>query len=266
MYGFIYITTNKINGMKYIGQKQYDKGGKWKSYLGSGIHLKRAINKYGKDNFVKEIIEECETKEELDSQEIYWISFYDAVNSENFYNIANGGDGGNTIAGYSEEQMEEYKQRKSILHKQTAPKGEDAPRSKLTKKEVEEIIKRLLNNDFNLDIARDYNVSSGTIDDIRQHKTWVSLTKDIEFDDISTRKRPRGSKPIIQYDLFGNFIKRWDNARRIQDETGISYKQISQVCNGDKRMSHNFVWRFEGDKFDKYPIDKKEWYLYVYGY
>lgn len=266
MYGFIYITTNHINGKRYIGQKKYDKEGRWKNYLGSGIVLSRAIDKYGVENFSKEIIEECNSKKELNEREKYWIAYYNAVDSDDFYNIAAGGDGGNTISGYSKEQLEEYKQRKSILHKQTSLKGENAPQSKLTEKEVKEIIERLLKNDFNLDIANDYNISPGTVDDIRHHRTWVSLTKDIEFDDISTRKRPRGDKPIIQYDLSGNFIKRWQNARRIQDKLGISYKQISQVCNGNKRICHNFIWRFENDSFNKYPIDKKNWHLYMYGY
>jgi len=82
MYGFIYITTNHINGKKYIGQKKYDKYNHWKTYLGSGILLSRAINKYGRENFSKEIIEECETRDKLNAREKYWIFYHDAVNSD----------------------------------------------------------------------------------------------------------------------------------------------------------------------------------------
>ncbi|MBR4589860.1 MAG: GIY-YIG nuclease family protein, partial [Bacteroidaceae bacterium] len=73
--GFIYITTNLTNNKKYIGQKVYDFDGKWKTYLGSGVALTNAINKYGVENFHKEIIEECYSKEELDIREKYWIDF-----------------------------------------------------------------------------------------------------------------------------------------------------------------------------------------------
>lgn len=117
MYGFIYITTNHINGKRYIGQKKYDKNGNWKKYLGSGVHLKRAIKKYGKEHFSKEIIEECELKEQLDEREKYWISFYNAVNSNEFYNIASGGDGGDTISGYSENQKRELSEKLSKMRK-----------------------------------------------------------------------------------------------------------------------------------------------------
>lgn len=99
MYGFIYITTNHINGKKYIGQKKYDKYNHWKTYLGSGILLSRAINKYGRENFSKEIIEECETRDKLNAREKYWIFYHDAVNSDKFYNLASGGDGGRTCYG-----------------------------------------------------------------------------------------------------------------------------------------------------------------------
>ena len=67
-YGFIYITTNLINGKKYIGQKKFIR--QWEYYLGSGRHFKNAINKYGKENFIREIIAIAYSKEEADKLEI----------------------------------------------------------------------------------------------------------------------------------------------------------------------------------------------------
>ena len=128
MYGFIYITTNHVNGKKYIGQKKYVKG--WEEYLGSGIHLKRAIKKYGASNFSREIIEECDSKEQLDIREIYWIDYYDAVNSKNYYNIANGGNGGNTTAGYSVEEKEAHLKKSSLSKKGIINQGKYNPNAK----------------------------------------------------------------------------------------------------------------------------------------
>ena len=45
----IYKTTNLINGKIYIGMSKNKK----ENYLGSGIYLKYAIDKYGKENFKK---------------------------------------------------------------------------------------------------------------------------------------------------------------------------------------------------------------------
>ena len=118
-YGFIYLTTNKINGMKYVGKKKYIRN--WESYLGSGIRLKYAIDKYGKENFTKEIIENVLLKEEINAREKYWIDYYNAVESKDFYNISLGGDGGDVTAGYTVEMKAELslkfsKGRKGIVN------------------------------------------------------------------------------------------------------------------------------------------------------
>lgn len=91
MYGYIYETTNLINGKKYIGQHkgEYDL-----EYYGSGILLRRALEKYGKENFSIRIIEKCDSKEQLNDREKYWIQYYNASESDEFYNIAYGGEGG----------------------------------------------------------------------------------------------------------------------------------------------------------------------------
>lgn len=94
MFGYIYLTTNLINNKKYIGKRQksfFDQ-----KYLGSGVHLKAAFVKYGKENFKCEILKECFSEEELLSSEKEFIAKYNAVKDPMYYNISEGGDGGNT--------------------------------------------------------------------------------------------------------------------------------------------------------------------------
>lgn len=91
-YGFIYITTNMINGKRYIGQRKFSKG--WKSYLGSGKILKQAIEKDGRENFIRDIISIAYSKEELDRLEYELIEIYNANFDRNFYNLKIGGEGG----------------------------------------------------------------------------------------------------------------------------------------------------------------------------
>lgn len=93
MYGYIYMTTNLINGKMYIGQKKSTNFLK-ERYLGSGSLLRKAVKKYGKENFKVEMLCECDSKEELDEMEIYFIKQFDAKNNDNFYNLTPGGESG----------------------------------------------------------------------------------------------------------------------------------------------------------------------------
>ena len=87
----IYKTTNLINGKIYIGKDVRNLN----CYLGSGKLLKKAIEKYGKNNFVKEIIEVCDNLIELSEREKYWIKELDSI--KNGYNLTEGGTGGDTF-------------------------------------------------------------------------------------------------------------------------------------------------------------------------
>ena len=83
----VYKTTNLINGKFYVGKDQNNDP----SYLGSGKRFKLALNKYGRDNFKKEILEHC-TDSNINEREIYWIEATNAI--EKGYNLATGGTGG----------------------------------------------------------------------------------------------------------------------------------------------------------------------------
>lgn len=89
MYGYIYKTTNLVNGKIYVGQHRGESFDE--NYYGSGIILKRALDKYGKNNFSCEILEWCNTKQQLEEREIYWIDKLDSCNSKIGYNRSAGG-------------------------------------------------------------------------------------------------------------------------------------------------------------------------------
>jgi len=84
---WVYKITNKINGKIYVGQSHKKRS----MYLGSGNLIKAAVNKYGKENFIKEWIDQALTQEELDKKEIYWIKNLNAQDKNIGYNIADGG-------------------------------------------------------------------------------------------------------------------------------------------------------------------------------
>lgn len=86
---YIYKTVNNINGKIYIGLQTHNR----KDYIGSGVLIKKAIKKYGRASFSKEIVERCENIEELNKREQFWIKEYNSL-YPNGYNISKGGGNG----------------------------------------------------------------------------------------------------------------------------------------------------------------------------
>ncbi len=91
MHYLIYKITNKLDNKIYVGKHKTDD--KNDDYFGSGLLLGRAVEKHGKEHFLKELLFECKTEEEMNQKET------DIVD-ENFiarpdtYNIKLGGSGG----------------------------------------------------------------------------------------------------------------------------------------------------------------------------
>ena len=98
MRGFIYKITNTINGKFYIGQtiqnvkeRFYQHCATKCSKAVSNMAIHRAIKKYGKSNFIVEVIEEIDSAN-LNDRERYWIKYYNSYN--NGYNSTKGGQDG----------------------------------------------------------------------------------------------------------------------------------------------------------------------------
>jgi group I intron endonuclease len=87
----IYRTTCKVNKKIYVGQ-HYVLSGKFHYYLGSGTLFRRAINKYGRENFYRETLEYCTSAAKGD-RETYWVIKLNSMNTNIGYNLTTGGEG-----------------------------------------------------------------------------------------------------------------------------------------------------------------------------
>jgi len=90
-YHFIYKTTNILTGYYYYGMHSTDN--LEDNYLGSGKRLRYSINKYGKENHEREIIEFCENRKELSKRESEIVNLNE-IAKKKCMNFSVGGLGG----------------------------------------------------------------------------------------------------------------------------------------------------------------------------
>lgn len=136
MYGYIYLIVNNVNGHTYVGQKKlHSKSWNKDGYMGSGTVLQLAKDKYGIENFEKFLICFCNSKEELDEKEIFWIAEYKNRGKAE-YNLTKGGHSfSSTPWNKGKKTPEEIRRKNAEAHKGTHyRKGK--PCSEETKKKL----------------------------------------------------------------------------------------------------------------------------------
>lgn len=115
----VYKITNIVNGNYYIGQTKQSIEKRFRQHLnkrnsGATI-LRHAIEKYGKTNFIIEIIEEYDSRDDVNYGEKCWISKLSPI-----YNISNGGIGGSLFGKsngmYGKKHSEETKEKMAKAH------------------------------------------------------------------------------------------------------------------------------------------------------
>lgn len=96
---YLMIKTHNITGLKYLCKKTTDDKSKCYKYLGSGTYWKKHLLIHGND-ITTEIIEECDTKEELIEKGIFWSEKFNVSASDEWANLVpERGDGGPTMIG-----------------------------------------------------------------------------------------------------------------------------------------------------------------------
>lgn len=250
----IYCTTNLINFKKYIGQDSNNNP----NYFGSGLIIKRAIEKYKKENFKKEILCYCNSLEELNEMEDYYIDYYSAVKSPLFYNIKPGGNKpgykhtfetklkiskihkGKTWSLERKEKMSKLlkgrkrdpKIGKKISLKNTGRKG--TPLTKEHKIKISAANKGRVTSEKTKVLISIANMGKRRTPE--QKKKQSELAKSLNRKTIHTETTKlkisisKNPIPILQFTKEGDFIKEWRAASEVQKSLKLSATEIHRCC------------------------------------
>ncbi len=124
----VYLITNNINGMRYVGQTTKSLDARWYDHTHirnrpSCSYLHNAIDKHGFQNFIIECLVEVRTKEEMDFYECALIKAL-GTKAPDGYNLTDGGDG---VAGY----IFTDEQRRKVSEGQIGRKMSEKAKAKL---------------------------------------------------------------------------------------------------------------------------------------
>lgn len=221
----IYKITNSINGKSYIGQST-DIYRRWRTEIADSNNvnshsynypLMRAFRKYGVDNFIFEIIEECKN-EELNKKEMYWIDYFNTF--FHGYNQTLGGD--TTIRQPKENVVGVISDltKTNMLHKDIAAKWHMS----------EEMVQGINTGRYWKHRA-DYPLQKRAIKISYCEKCGKEITKGCKlcidcYDSLRTQNSNRPSKDVLIKDLYnynGNFTK-------VGEKYGVSSNSIKKWC------------------------------------
>lgn len=187
----IYCIRNIVNNKRYIGKTEVNFNRRKNRHLCELIsnkhpnnHLQNSYNKYGKDNFVFELIKSLDEIDDFAYYESHYCNIYNSFDKDYGYNI----------------RSIEKNVTKSIRH------SENARRKKLER----------------------VNTIEGS----------------------STKERGL-KKSIIQYDLNGNIIAKYDSGLEFNKETLGCEKYISKVLSKRSLLYKNTIVLFGNDKLSK---------------
>ena len=218
---FIYKTVNLVNNKEYIGQHTTNNIND--NYLGSGSILSKSIQKYGKENFKREIIEKCKSIEELNKKEIFYIKKYNTL-IPNGYNIRNGGN-------YS--PMSESSKIKMSISKKGQNSGEKNPNfnGKITRQfEIREKIKQSVIDRYKND--PDYKIKISNTSKNRKHsKESIDIIK-IKNSGENNGRFIKFSDNIIN-DIVSDYIKNIS-----MNKIGIKYNVAPQTIKRILKEQH----------------------------
>lgn len=235
------------SGKLYIGiTNQSPAYKRWKNGEGyyHNDYFQNAIRKHGWGNFKHEILHRGLTAEEATKIEIELIAEYKSDHKEFGYNLTDGGGGRIGLKHTEETKVKMSKaakgKTKSLEHRKNLSRAnairfsDPMERKKMGlnrigKKFTPEQCRKLS------EIRTGYRFSE-------EAKKKMSESAIKSWDDA---RRKSAGKAVEQYDLEGNYLRTFNTTAEAGRFLDKSYCHIGSVCNGKRKTSHGFIWRWK---------------------
>ena len=228
----IYKLWNEVNDKLYIGQttdlsKRARNG---RGYSGCS-HLYHAIQQYGWDVFHYEVLAECESQEEANTLEIYYISFYDTTNSNKGYNLSSGGAVKTTNIETKEKISKSVKQlwQNPSYATKTKEGNKKSWTSERRDKQREQIQKMRDSTDFQNKAQEGF-------------KKWYNGLSKEEQDTLTEKRTVRKRKKVICLTTGEIF----NSMREACDKYHLDGGSLTKACQG--KLKHTGKHPITGDK------------------
>jgi len=243
----------------YIGK--HNGNNKW--YKGSGTEWKKDYKLYVKNSkidVITEILEVIDDISFINEREKYWLEYFNAANNPSYYNKTNKNYGPNILSQSSKDKISQSNKK---------PKPKDF---------LKNMRKPIIQYDLEGNFIKEWNSIREASLHLNMHNIGGAcrgkyltcggfifrfksspLQPDYQLPDNKNKNKkreewicnkmkkpkPTKQKPIIQYDLEGNFIKEWNSIREASLHLKISSGRISNCCNNKILNIYNFKFKFK---------------------
>ena len=271
-YNCIYMYVNTINNKKYIGKAIDFKNRLNEHIRRNELVIDKALNKYGINNFKFYIIEYNLTVEELNSKETYYIEYYKTnIKYKEGYNVAQGGDGGNTQEGWSEARKEEFKNKMSEVTKgskngmygkhpteEQRRRMSEAHKGKQMGSEHPQAT-AVLQYDLQGNFIKEWSCIKEASDFYNVHHTaiinnckgrnktcvnsiWRYKNNNSIDEKIDVNISHACCKKVGQYDKNGILIATYNSIKEAESIVGV--RHVGCCCSGKRKTAGGFTWKY----------------------
>jgi group I intron endonuclease len=208
-------------------------------------YFKRAIDKYGWNNFIHLVVRDNLCKKDASTLEQLLISQLHSNNADYGYNISNGGECVMLGKHHTKEVCDKISDRFSISVNQYDMQGNLIHTWKsITEAEI-----------FGFDRSSIAKCCKGIYKTSRGY-VWRYINDRFDKYSLEKSRRKDNKIKVKQFSCDGELIKIWNSISDAAKKLSISGSMISQCCKGKKgrKTVKGFVWRYIDDDFDKYSI------------